>query len=534
MAPHQAASRTAAAWRRLLYCCAIVLSIAAVLLWRATPLSPTEPASTDPAPTNVTGAAHAKPEPDSATDTAVVRKAATGQQSDLQLNGIVVDQKNQPVEGAQVTAVPTPPQSAVAMRTNAAGRFRTEQLPLEPVRLLVEHKDFLLANQAVPREHRSDIKIVIHRAPLIQCRVQNAQTGAPVTDFCATLAEAFEEPIPAYWSRPPDARTQHSVDGTFTLRAAASGRHLVLVFTEQFAPARVLVDAPLDAVATTEIRLQPGVQVRGILRDAAGEAVALADVTMATADGRNGNLTRTAEDGTFAMQALPLGDYELVAIHPEKPRLQQHNIHLQWDAPPPFLSLQLPAGASASGTVTPWTEGRVASVVFQHEAGPIRRASIEPQSGNYSIQDLTPGKHSVQVERREAGFRNRVARLLLDDDPATRVELPQGITTRVDPIDIVASMASLHGRVLFALPQRELILTATREDAPLPDRVSGLFRAQVMTDGSYLIDGLLAGSWRIEVLDGARTLLHESLQITAGVDVEYDLRLPANAENARR
>lgn len=439
--------------------------------------------------------------------------------------GTVVDSEGRPVAATEVTMVPTPPLPSSALRTNQDGTFRFSAAPREPMRLLLTHPEYAFANVAVPSAQRSDLRIVLHRRPLVRGRVVDARSGSPVVEFRAALLPVTEDAPPAMWSVPPDAPLFRDDGGAFELHAEAGGSYVILVAANTFALARVALQLQVDQVVAQELRMEPGVVVRGYLHDANGNAVGDATVTLATGDQSSGTSATTQEDGSFTLPTLPDGDYNLTTLHPELPTLQMFGIQLQWTAAPPMLDLRLPAGTSATGTVQGWSAGGQAVAIFQHEAGPVRQTVIDPAAGTFSIQGLTPGKHSIAVVHTDPGWRNRIAAALIDTVLAASVDLPAGQTTDLQLSDPISSMSLLRGRIEGSAPKL-LTIVAICEDLPLPDRVNGLFRATADAQGRFELDGLLPARWRIEIWAGDQQLVHESIDVEAHTTVDRSFSLP--------
>jgi hypothetical protein len=155
----------------------------------------------------------------------------------------------------------------------------------------------------------------------------------------------------------------------------------------------------------------------------------------------------------------------------------------------------------------------------------VRQTAIDPATGTFSIQGLTPGRHSVGVVHTDPGWRNRIAAALIDTVLAASVDLPAGQTTDLQLSDPVTSMSTLRGRVVGAT-QRPLSVIAICEDLPLPDRVNGLYRAAVDGQGRFELDGLLPARWRIEVWSGDRQLAHDSVEVPASTVLERTITVP--------
>ncbi len=472
-----------------------------------------------PAVPTAGGAESAAAVPEPARDRALADAPPPAVPADDGLDGVVVDVAGKPVAGVEVTAVQPEAAAVVATRTDANGAFAFATVPPGPLRLLLRHAGFVLANLAVDGPRRAQ-RHVLRARPIVRGRVRDAG-GASVARFCAVLAALGDGQLFAIATPPPGAVWLQADDGAFTLVAEAAGPHAVQVFTERGVPAQQRLDLAVDTTVECVLTIEPGVLVRGIVRDGSGQPVEGALVAL-----RRPGIdvaAPTAADGTFALPPLAPGEHELAVDPREQPTLRRRGVQLDRAQPEPFFELQLPPGGRATGRVQPWSPGQQAAVVFVHGDGAVRRATVDAASGAFAIAELTPGSHAVFVERAEATWRSRVARQLRDAATAPRVEVTAGGSATVEVEDPVATMARVRGRVVGRAQPEQLVVRAFAEDRALPERVTGLFRATPLADGSFELDGLPAGRWRLQAMAGADVVGWATVELAANADVEFVL-----------
>ncbi len=497
---------------------AAVAAVLAIAWWRGSGAAPAPRLDVEPAVPTIPNVAPASPRPSGRAPAGTVAVPADS------ISGLVVDAEGAPVAEAMVTAVPAPPAAITATRTDAAGRFAWTGLPTVPLRLLVEHPSFLLVNAAIDVDARGDRRIVVHRRPVVRGHVVDAVNGRPMPRFGAVLVARSEGGPAPIVEAPPGTTWFDAADGAFALVADTVGPHALQVFGARCVAAQVGLDLVADRTVEQDLRLAPGICARGVVRDCDGEVVADAAVTLRLREQGVTASARTIADGTFALPPLAAGAYALAVDPVDQPFLRRTDVLLELMQPEPFFDLQLPPGAAATGTVVPWEEGQTAAVVFAHADGPVRRVAVDPLTGAFAIGGLTPGDQAVFVERTEPTWRSRVVRQMFDRSTAAHIALTAGVVGHIDPVDLVATMARVRGRVVDTAQPERLLVRAFREDEPLPDRASGLFRAAPATDGSFELDGFVPGRWRLQVMFGDEVLAWDVVDLAAGSDVACVLR----------
>ncbi|MGE3175344.1 MAG: carboxypeptidase regulatory-like domain-containing protein [Planctomycetota bacterium] len=442
------------------------------------------------------------------------------------LRGVIVDRDGAPVPDALVAAVALAEARAVEARTDAAGAFALPALPPVPLQLVVQHDDFLPWNRTLGPADRAPQRVQLARLPRVSGRVVDAVTAAPVEQFAVALVPREAGAAQPMATPPPGAETIRSADGVFALRSGAVGPHAVHVFAAHGIAAPVPVELAGDGEVECTVRLQPAARMRGQVRDSFGQPVADARVELTPAGdpSRPGASATTDDAGAFELPPLAGGDYRLL-VQPMALPVLQMKLHLDDGASVGSFDLQLPRGAALDGVVVPWQAGSRAEVVLVHEHGAVRRAAVDPGTGEFALRGVTPGPSVAFVERLEPTWRNRVARMLRADDDATPVALDPDRPAQIEVVDPTASMARVRGRVTGIDDPTRVVVRAFCESRVLADRVIGMFRAVPGADGAFELDGFVPGTWRLQVMVGADVLVWETVELAAGADVLRNLRV---------
>ena len=439
------------------------------------------------------------------------------------LHGVVVDRDGRPVADAEVAAVVLATGTNVSLRTDAAGVFAFAVMPKGELQLVVVHTDFVVRNETVVESSRGGLRLMLQHKPRLRGRALDAVTGRPLRPFVAALLPLSEGVLMPLVEPPPTAVRIHRADGLFELVADQGGPHAVQVFSSTSAPAQLLVQLAPDRVDECELRVARGVRVRGRVRDASGNPVADASVSIRCHDGATA-VAATLADGSFALVPLPQGDVALLVQPMALPFLAIDALRLDVAEPSPFFELQLPAGAEVTGTVTPWRAGQQAEIELRHRRGPLRRVTVDAETGAFAARELTPGQYRLHVERTEPVWRSRVARMLQLGMELPMVEAKSDLPTRVELHDLTDSLARVRGRIDGQVDLDHLVVRALREDEPMPATYEGLLRAAPQADGSFEIDGLTAGRWRLQLMRGNDVLHWQTLAVDPAAQVEVVLR----------
>lgn len=228
----------------------------------------------------------------------------------------LVTQAGAPVPGASVSFQPEEEMLGGRRNTVAGddGRYLLEDVAPGPYLVRVERAPLRVVIPDVP-EHELNLELP---AGAIAGFVRDAAGGAGIEDariFARALGAGGDAPSPASIA----GRARSSPDGSFEVADLAPGSYELQVSHPQYSPGRAVVTLPasgrLDGV---EVRLEPGVKIRGRVLDESGAPVADAFVLLldpqsgapVPGDPR-GRMTGT--DGAFELAGVAPGTWSLVA-----------------------------------------------------------------------------------------------------------------------------------------------------------------------------------------------------------------------------
>ena len=314
------------------------------------------------------------------------------------------------------------------------------------------------------------------------------------------------------------ART--SGDGTYTITGLASGDYRVIAHAEGYArefyqetsdfdhAIRVTVDAGAD-ISGIDFTLEVGAIISGTVYQTDG-VTPIADAQVWAESFKccgGGNGTRTTGDGTYTITGLGSGDYRLEAHADGYARefyQETSDFHLAsrvtvaGGANTTGINFTLDTGASISGTVyeadglTPVPNADVWADSYDCCGG--GNGTRSAADGAYTIQGLVSGDYRVQARAPERGLAGEIYDNTTDWDLASSVTVSAGQTTA--NIDFaLAEGGSISGTVYEAdgvTPIADADVWAENYDC-----CGGGNGTRTSNDGTYTIDGLVSGDYRV-------------------------------------
>lgn len=261
------------------------------------------------------------------------------------LRGQVVDESGQPVDDANINAVPLTNFASQRFysgkapsgrdRSGAGGSFEIRGLrPGEEYELRAEHEDYAMARLSVtglePRRTRGGLSLVMTRGLRVVGQALDSDE-LPMTGVQVELVRAQGQK-PRRGRTPSPLNAESLDDGAFEIVRVPAGVYDVLLTRTGFVPMSlrgIVLPAGGGVVDLGSIRLEPGVTIEGRVVDAHDEPVT--DVKVARlADARevmmvrNGGgvrsppLTASNEDGRFAIPDLRRGEKVHLVFHHDK------------------------------------------------------------------------------------------------------------------------------------------------------------------------------------------------------------------------
>ena len=158
--------------------------------------------------------------------------------------------------------------------------------------------------------------------------------------------------------------------------------------------------ADADADADAEPAVPAGAGFHGVVRDADGEPVGGAALTLVAPDGRQVGRTVSRPDGRYGLDASASGPYVLIAAAEGH---QPHAATVTAAATPVPYGIRFrratePAGLRVRGTVRAAQGGRPladARLTLVDAAGNVVRSTTTDADGAYAFTDLAPGEYSL-------------------------------------------------------------------------------------------------------------------------------------------
>jgi peroxiredoxin len=361
------------------------------------------------------------------------------------VRGRVVDAAGEPIKGVHVVADTWRGYRTLLWSTSTddEGRFVWDGAPADEVEFHILKKGYMSVRDCVLLPSDKERVVTLPYPLQITGRVVDAKTGEPIEQFNVIPGILFEgQPAPHWQRRSPTPGT----NGTYemTLTEQRPGR-LVRIEAEGYMPAVSRAIQPDESAATIDFALERGESLAGVVRNAAGQPVAGAQVVLATpgqtAYIRNGREFHdqgcpkliTAADGRydFPPQADP---FALVVLHDDGyARVEQadlaesKDIVLQpWARVQGTLMIGAEPGANARMTV--WMNDH-------HEPNQPRvyhdlKANTDEQ-GRFLFDRVPPGEggvaHEVRIGDRQSAYTHSQS---FDAQPGDTVSVQIGGTGR--------------------------------------------------------------------------------------------------------
>jgi protocatechuate 3,4-dioxygenase beta subunit len=420
------------------------------------------------------------------------------------LAGRVIDDQGRPVSGAGITIrnqqPPTrftsDPMPQVDARTDHDGRFEVATHDKNPmVDLSVEHPaypTFEAGGLMAPAS--SPVEIVLIHGVTLRGRVVDPE-GGPVLG--ASVRLGLEPTAREGWSPGPprEGRERSGAGGQFAFSGLARGVARLYATDEGWAPSEVVVvELDEDAPPAVTLTLKPGSALAGRVGWSDGRPAARAVLSLTPKDPAyrvgglkpSGFLTKTDDDGSFRIDGLAPGRYEMIAFDPEhnSSTLALEEKEIVIEAGDNVLNVVAPARALVSGLVVD-PKGRP---VPQAQMRLHRRATDRPSwrieaigrdDGSFVFPSIPPG--SYQISGWSEGF-----------GESSTAAFDVGAENVTDVVVRLGAGGSVAGRILGLSPGG-LAQVKVEAYGTGSDRGYG----EVSADGAYRMTSLKPGHWRI-------------------------------------
>lgn len=280
--------------------------------------------------------------------------------------------------------------------------------------------------------------------------------------------------------------------------------------------ADVIALAAGESATGIDATLSPDATISGKVTAEGGAPLSDINVYARSTDSAYAESAITAEDGTYSVPGLPAGDYKLEFY------AYGQNYETQWydnqdsEAEADILSVTagqertgvdavLRPDATVSGTVSAAGGEPLASIavdVRSTESGLSESAETDPD-GHYTVEGLPAGEYTVQFVPNGLYYADRWYDEKESEAEATALTLTSGeakvgVDAHLDrtAAAIKGSVTDGHGQPLAGL---EVVVT---------EGEGGIVgTATTAADGTYVVDGLQAGTYKVEFESGSANLL---------------------------
>ncbi|WP_352231442.1 MFS transporter [Actinomadura sp. NBRC 104425] len=253
-------------------------------------------------PNGVAAGAAAAPQPQHAS--AVAGHTVPDEEDGGQIRGVVYGPGGGPVASAALTLIDVAGHQLGRAQTGPDGRYAL-RTPGPGTYVLIaasaEHEP--QAATLVAGAKPLDFDLVLAGNGGLSGTVRDS-AGAPVEGAMVVVTDVRGEVVGS-------ART--AADGGYALRDIVAGAYTVAVSAEGHRPVALQVEVAGSGATRLDVELRPGVQVRGTVRNRAGEPVAEASVTLLDGAGTVVAHMITGPDGEYAFTDLTGGQYTVIA-----------------------------------------------------------------------------------------------------------------------------------------------------------------------------------------------------------------------------
>ena len=463
--------------------------------------------------------------------------------------GTVSDQSGDPIPDAQVCAYPYDPVgTGYCVGTDPDGNYTIDELHTGSYHLSAEASDWAFEfynntydyDSATPvlvtaETTTTNINFTLELAGRITGIVRNS-SGDPIPDaqVCTTV-DTGEWP---YCSKTTNTDGAYTIDGLHTgnYRVAASASGWVSEYYnntynyDSATPVSVTAGATTTAINFT---LEPSGRIYGWVTDASGNPIPDAQVCASPVDTGWGGCDQTLADGTYIIDGLLTGNYRL-DVQASGWASEYYEDKYDWDA---ATLVSVTSGATTTNinfTLEP--AGRISGTVRDASGNPISGADVCANSydtpkmggcaqsnanGTYTIDGLHTGNYRLDVHA--SGWASEFYNNTYDWDSVTPVLVTIGENTT--NINFTLEPAGRISGVVRNASGNPISGAWVCADACDTINVGGCGPTTGM-DGTYSIDGLRTGSYRINAgADGYASKFYNNtysydlaapVQVTAG------------------
>ncbi len=341
------------------------------------------------------------------------------------ISGVVYDNLGNPLAYISVEGHRIDGPGGGGATTGADGSFTLEGLPFGQYSISAPGSDRWEENDGDwAREHYYDLVAVSENSPSVTGINLSLVQGGSIT---GTVYDEMGHPLvnadvwaDDYWGRGWAGGTRTDENGNYTIRGLADGGQYRVAAR---APGRVQKfyqntldwDQATPVIVTTgqdtasiNFALDPGGTISGVVYDNQGHPLADISVGGHRIDGPGGAGATTREDGTYTLEGLPFGEYEIVAPESDRWGANDGNWAQSYNDLV-IVSVNSPNMAGINLSLV--RGGRITGRVYDELGNPLANADVWAEywdgwaggtrtddNGNYILQGLADGQYRVTAK----------------------------------------------------------------------------------------------------------------------------------------
>ena len=403
--------------------------------------------------------------------------------------------------------------------TDEAGRFRVGGYrPGEMAEIVVEAEGYAAASvRGIRLPDDSPVRVTLEAEAVVSGRVVDA-SGRPVPDAGVTF-----DPNQARGSRHFDFH-QADEEGRFEIRGLPTGAFRLQASSGEHGrsePVLVEVEAGRH-LRNVELKLRTALAVRGIVRRPDGSPALGADIFLRREN--TGSSCRPTGGGEFVCSDVEPGRHWVTA---SEDGVGRGELELDVAADEVGIEVHLEPAVEIRGVV----------VTAAGEPAPARMMMLRPETWGFPwlAETTTASDGSFRFE----GVGDGAYRIVVTGGEGSRwfshesythpetIRVAEGRSVS-DLTIVLDEKARLTGRLIGLAPEEagRAEVTAMATEADAETGIVATARGRVLADGSYVIEGMSAGDWRIDARVGESGQRAEGVvTLVSGEEAVLDLDL---------